>query len=254
MIPIADYSAVLSQPLFQNLPNVTHATRSPLGKIASPAATFAIQAVEQMSLPRCNLALACLSGPPGATISAFDRAWKLSESNSLVGQDFAKTRSKRIHPFTLARSMQNQVPGMLAKHFAITGAVLNAVDSSTALVYMLPNLHAMLERHDALLLVLSSAGFYEEEYSKHLFQYPNREGLEGAICFLISTESPIGRLTACKAACSKNTASPQPALPYAPCLQAGVGILNALASGHKNQHLVLEDYYHHRTHLEWEGV
>ncbi len=250
MIGVVDYAAVFSRPAagLERLPKARVDPDPPEEKTMSACAAYALAAATALGPIREDAALICVSGPTGATVTAFEKAWRASKDGRLTGPGFGKSRYKRIHPFTLVRCMQNQVPAMLSMRLGLKGPCLNAVESATALAWLLPNAAAALERSPELLLVMASAGFREEERAKQLNFIDERDGLEGAVCLRATRDGALGRLSTIE------PLSPPPArLPVEPALEAGIRILGCIAENARDRVIPLKDRSGRTAFLHWRG-
>ncbi|MDJ0839793.1 MAG: hypothetical protein QNK37_24975 [Acidobacteriota bacterium] len=215
------------------------------GRTSSAAAAYAQEAVAAMRPASENLALACLCGPGGPMVSAFDAAWKRSPDGRLTGPGFA-ARSRRIHPFTLLRSLQNQVAAHLSITFGIQGPCFNALQNPTALAWMLPQLEYLASVHRGVLLVLAGAGEQMEEGARRKAAVPHAPGIEGAVCLLLTRDSALGTLEATEA---DSGFTPDPHECAAPVPMTGIGILRMLAASSACLQLVDRDGT--RAALRW---
>jgi len=230
MIGLAAYSAVFSRavPGLEDLAGIDVCGPQERAKNRSAIAVYAEQAVARMAPDPMGLGLVCLSGPCGPMVDAFDKAWQRSPDGSLTGPGFGAHRAKRIHPFTLLRSLQNQVPAILSMNLGITGPCINALDSATGLACLLPNIAAQLTRCRAILLVMAAAGEGLEEGSKRKARVPGASGLEGAICLLLTRDAALGTL---ELAQPDRDCRPAVEDLAAPVLAPGVTLLRHLALG-----------------------
>ena len=217
------------------------------GRTTSAAAVYAQRAVARMQIDPTDLALACLCGPGGPMVSAFDGAWKRSSDGRLTGTDFA-ARSRRIHPFTLLRSLQNQVAAHLSIEFGLQGPCLNALQNPTALAWMLPQLTALAATHRGVLLVLAAAGEQQEEGARRRARVGEGPGLEGAVSLLLTRDPALGYLETVEADSGFECTSLERT---APVPMLGVQILRLLASGPSAATLQLVDADGTRAALRW---
>ncbi len=253
MIGIERYSAVFSRKV-KGLAGLAHVQiTAPLsdGKMASPCAAYACRAFELMAPETAGLALVCVSGPTGSTVRAFDKAWQASPDGKLVGEGFGKRRARRIHPFTLVKSLQNQVPATLSMNYGIKGPCLNVLEGATSLAYLLPNISALLAAHHPVLLVLASAGYREEERAKHHALLPERRGLEGSACFLLTRNGALGYLEPALPDGDPGVTEDQ--FPISPVLHAGLEILHCIAENPRERVIALKDFGGHRAYLRWRS-
>jgi hypothetical protein len=190
-------------------------------KTTAPVSAYALEAVAGLGLDlpkETGLAIVC--GPTGSLVNAFDRAWQKSGDARLTGTDFAKTRYRRIHPFTLIPSLQNQVAASLSMELGLTGPCMNSISGETGLAYLLPSVAAMLTRTSLVLLVVASAGNRGEEALK--LKAMGREGrCEGAAAFLIGRDGGRG--------CLRLSDAPTTSKKGTPILGAAFALLDAFA-------------------------
>ena len=255
MIGITGLSAVLSRPIegLANLDTVRVAQNLRGHKTMSPSSQYANQAVALLNPSPVGLGMVCISGPTGSLVEAFDKAWRLSGDGRLVGPGFARSRSKRIHPFTLMRSLQNQVPATLSMEFGIHGPCLNALEGATAPAVLLPNILAMLNQCEKVLLVMAGAGFRGEEAAKHQAVAPESEGVEGAVCMLLSKgEGPLGFLAPSPETTPSDAHRDGPfSLFRGLVFQAGLAVLRALAGKESSVLVPLTEFNGHQAFLQW---
>ena len=234
MIAIEAFSAVFNRTiagLEQHIEVVEPATGD---KTTSPCAEYAMLALETLRDRLKNPALVSLCGPTGSTVAAFDKAWQASEDGRLTGPDFGRRRARRIHPFTLVKSLQNQVPATLSMRFDLTGPCLNLLDSSRSLAWVLPNIEAMIKQCGQVLLVLSTACDREEERVKLNVLQPKRASIEGAICFLLNDGPGLGSIEGVKAGVADTSEM------GAPVLDGGIQLLRAV-TGESSSVIELKD-------------
>lgn len=237
MITITDYAAALNKTV-PELAGAKHVLVLPppaTKKTTSPCAAYALAAVGLLSGVSQASALVTLSGATGNLAEAFDNAWTRSPDGRLCGEGFAQSRYKRIHPLTLIRSMQNQVPAVLSMTLGIKGACLNALEGEATLADLLVNIVSMLDRHPSVLLVLATAGDRGEERAKQLAYHAPGAGLEGAICFLLCNSPGLAII---ETRPDFNTASPKIDGPAV--LVPGLAFLSCLVSG-KSGTFILRD-------------
>lgn len=258
MIELCSYSAVFSRPVtgLEGLARVRAVAPASTRRLLSPCAVYAVAAVELLETDLTSTGLVCVSGPTGSTCAAFDRAWQRSADGRLVSAGFGRGRFKHIHPFTLIRSLQNQVPAVLSMSFGMKGPCLNVLESVTALASVLPNIEAMLPRCPRVLLVLAAAGARGEERSKMEFLAPGRMLVEGAICFLFSrtTESgALGQVGPGRIARDLESGKQEnpAANPAGPPLSAGVELLRCIAAGLEERQIPLHDFFRCQSAIRW---
>ena len=165
-------------------------------KTLAPVSAYALAAVAdlEMDLPE-ETGLACVCGPTGILVDAFDRAWQKSGDGRLTGTDFASRRYRRIHPFTLIPSLQNQVAASLSMELGLTGPCMNVISSETGMAYLLPSVAAMLTRTPLVLLVIASAGYRGEEVRKLAAMGRTEGACEGAVVFALAKSGGRGLLS-----------------------------------------------------------
>ena len=171
----------------------------------------------------------------------------------MTGPGFGPRRSKRIHPFTLIKSLQNQVPAALSMRFGIKGPCLNFLDTATSLAYLVPNATAMLGRCSKVLLVLAAAGDREEERSKLRALRPRDVGMEGAVCFLLTPGPGLGYLELAESGWTETGAENSAAFEGS-VLQGGLELLRCLAGKIRDRVIVLQDWAGHRAAIRWRNL
>ncbi len=245
MIGIARISAVFSRdvPELAGLENIETVGLLNGRRTTGPAADYAERAFEIMSPDTRELGLVTICGPSGSTVKAFRKAWAASSDGTLTGEGFGEKRYKRIHPFTLVKSLQNQIPAALSMKYHITGPCLNLLDAATGLAHALPNIRVMLKR-GPLLLVMASAGDREEESQKMAWLHPEQSGLEGAICLLLTGQAVHGSLE------PGSGEATHPPIAAAPVLEPGLQILQAIAQG-TSRSITLTDSLNHSATIQW---
>lgn len=221
----------------------------------SPAAGYAVEAVKLLGRATHPQAMVCMSGPTGMMADAFAPIKQQAEDNCLWGPDFPR-RSRRMHPLTLVRNLQNQVPSVLSMTFGIHGPVVNALDSATALAYLLPNLAQLLKTYSEVLLVMASAANRREEAWKRECFNPASVGLEGAFAFILDNKARLGSLKLCSGLENPSTTGEwQPGgKPIADAiLAAGAGIVSCLVENVGTATITLKDGCGHNEKIKWEG-
>lgn len=222
-------------------------------RVFSPCARYAISAVEALQLDEMPQAMICLSGLTGMMADVFEPARKLSADGRLAGPEYART-SRRIHPLTLIRSLQNQVPSALSQTFGIHGPVLNSLESGTAFAYLLPNMAQLVARHGRVLLVLASSGNRREERAKRQCFLGTTAGREGAFVFLLGAEDgygqmvPDGRIPAPELLEDTTEAFDDP------ILDAGRQLLRCMIERPDDRILNFRDSLGHRAAAIWKGL
>ena len=194
----------------------------------SPASIYAIQAVEDLGIQDRDPALYCICGPVGSSVRLLEKA-RDPESGVLVGAGFAR-RSRRIHPFTILLSLQNQVAATLSLHFGWRRACMNSMDEPTSFVDLIPSME-MRQAEGAVLLLMTSAAGRLDDRSWHHYRDPGQPVVEGAITLLFENEGELGEIrTATQNDGSKRAGSELfRERPAAPGLEAGLACLSSLA-------------------------
>lgn len=224
-------------------------------RVLSPCARYAIDAVAGLDRKQIPQAMVCLCGPTGITAEAFEPARKQSLDGKIWGPDFTR-RSRRIHPLTLIRSLQNQVPAALSQKFHIHGPVLNTLETATALTYLLPNIQCLLDRYQQVLLVLASAGDRMEENAKRQCFQPGTLGGEGAFVFVLGNVKGFGELLPMSSANTADLASSpitDTCMWGDSILAAGHLLLTCLIEKPNQKVLEFSDTWGHRTRIHWKG-
>lgn len=241
MIGIQAIAACFDRPVaeLQDMPNVVQIPTAKARKAFCPASIYALSATRMLTLPSTDIPLFTISGSTGATVDAFDNAWRRSSDGTLTGGDFAQSRYKRIHPLTLIRSLQNQVPSVLSMELELTGPCLNTLDSACALVDLLPNINAHLQDHGHALVVMASAGSRLEEQTKHRAHFPDVPEFEGAVAIHLTTQAKGATLCADNLAEGRLVSGP-------PTLALGCALLRHLQIPGKH-HLTAQDGSYQRT-------
>ncbi len=232
---LLSYSAALSEDV-EGLDGLKAVRKVPAAKAEqtrSPASAYAIAAVEALDLGDDEPALYCVSGPTGSSLHHFDRACDPAKGESLHDTDFARRRARKIHPFTLLLGIQNQVAAHLSLHFGWNGPCCNGIESSAAFVDLIPSMELALRKRPALVVMSSAAGRCEDR-SWCQYRAPGKRILEGAVALLFAPRGNLGEVTlgprrgALKIGRGANT-SPFEKWPVAPCMEAGLAVLWALA-------------------------
>ena len=255
MIGIEAFSAVFSDdvPGLMDLPGVVCSGRLEESKTESACAHYAVEAVSRLSPENEGLGLITVSGPTGTTVKAFDKAWSASKDGRLTGPEFGARRSRRIHPFTLIKSLQNQTPANLSLRFGIKGPCLNFLDTPTSLAFLLPNAAAMLDQRPKILLVLAAADDREEERTKRKALHPKSTGIEGAACFLLTRRPGLGYLEAAELEWANNESIRDAPL-QGSVLQGGIALLRCLADKTHERVIVLQDWGGRRAAIRWRKL
>ena len=252
MIGIQQFSGVLTHipEELEGLTGLEETTPTREKRTTSPCGAYAVQAFAGLSDVAPETGLICISGATGSTVKAFDKAWHASEDGKLTGTDFSR-RAKRIHPFTLVRSLQNQTPAVISMEFGVKGPCINALDSATSMAAVLPNIDAMLEHCPAVALIMAAAGDREEEKTKIDQLTPGAVGLEGSLCFLLTRDGALGYLEPVTGAETSILLQTPPTA--APALSGGLAILQCMAQQKSRAHILLEDFSGYRTFFEWRN-
>lgn len=214
-------------PSLRDRPEVVDAAVLGSQQTQSPAARYAIAAIEALdSIPE-NPALFVMTGPLGSTLHSFDRA--RHQNGQLTAPGFAG-RSRRIHPFTLLLSMQNQVAGTLSMHFGWTASCFTLCDSPRAFADIIVNFR-MASRDSTAIVVLTSAAGRDEDASWHA-TIDDRPVIEGGIALVSDPgASEIGQVhlpDECGSSHSRVRCCWPKEAPRAPYLEPGLAILGSL--------------------------
>lgn len=235
---LLSYSAALSDRV-EGLEALAAVRRVPPAKATqtrSPASAYAIAAVEALDLGGEEPALYCVSGPTGSSLHHFDSACDAAKGESLHDADFARRRWRKIHPFTLLLGIQNQVAANLSLRFGWNGPCCNGIESSAAFVDLIPSMELALRERPAL-VVMSSAGDRREDRSWYRYRTPGKTILEGAVALLFTPGGRLGRINVANVGSRTGalrigrgaSAEPFTKWPVAPCMEAGLAVLWALA-------------------------
>jgi len=259
MIAVAAFSACLSRPVagLDGMPELAISGLLEECKTHSAAAQYADRAASALKPHGSGIGLVTLAGPSGSMVGAFDNAWRLAgPGNPLTGPGFGKRRSRRIHPFTLVTSLQNQVAATLSMKYGLTGPCLNALDAPSALAVLLPNIQIMLLRTPAVLLVLASAGGREEEWASQRFLTPDAEPLEGALCFLLTAGTGLGYLETGSSLSGEEYLAPATTtdVSAAPILGPGIALLKCIREHKPETVITLKDYGGYTARLRWRST
>lgn len=253
MIHLLDAAAILTKPWPQVKSEAKMRVVEPMleKRTLSPAARYAIAAVTLLQPEPVPQNMVCLCGPTGMMADAFMPAVKHAPDGQFNAPGFPK-RSRRIHPLNLIRNLQNQVPSALSQSFGIHGKVLNALESATSLAYLLPNMMAMVQGGEALLLVVASAANRREEKAKRLCYQKGTTGIEGAFAFLLATNGGRGTLSACVSSLATRDIPWEPVFGD-PLLDAGGLLMACFQQNPQECILPLRDAWGHRSALRWKG-
>ena len=165
-------------------------------KTRAPATLYALKAAELLGVGACTLPLVTVTGPTGPMVASFDRAWRLADGGELTGPGFAGRRSRRIHPMTLLRSLQNQVPASLSIERGWCGPCLNIFDHDRLWPCLIALLPGLIKSHGQAILLLARAGRGEEEGAKFRHRFPGEDNVEGAVALLLGdADRGLGQLS-----------------------------------------------------------
>jgi len=217
----------------------------------SPSALYAMKAVGLLAPKPMPQAMVCLSGATGMMADQFEVPIRLSKSGTLSGPLFTKN-SRKIHPLSLIRSLQNQIPSALSQAFQIHGPVFNSIESATAMAYFLPNIRHLVKGGQRVLLVLASAADRREEKSKRQCFFPNSQGIEGAFAFLLGSSDGVGRVSLHSEGSNDATTQPTQELPWGdPILAAGHHLFYCLQKKPESEILCFQDAWGHLARITW---
>lgn len=164
---------------------------SQASRTCSPAAAYARDAAALLPNLASDTAMICVMGATGMTADVFAKA---RTTDRLVDADFGRKRYKRIHPFTLVRSLQNQAASELSMHFGYQGPCLNFIDGEAGLAQIPLHVKALLARCRHVLLVFTSAPDRSEESGKCAQLVQPGVLAEGAAAFLFAQADGLGYL------------------------------------------------------------
>lgn len=218
----------------------------------SPAAIYAIQAVEDLGLPDLDPALYCICGPVGSSVHLLEKA-RDPETGVLVGAGFAK-RSRRIHPFTILLSLQNQVAATLSLQFGWRRACMNCMDEPTSFVDLIPSME-MRQPEGAVLLLLTSAAGRLDDRNWHRYRDPGRPVMEGAIALLFEAEGELAEIRSVAQSPGSKSAGPElfGESCVAPGLEAGLACLSSLSRRASRDLYELRGSGGHSAFFEWRA-
>lgn len=184
MIKLVEISAVLSeQPGFAG--NFELVSKLEQERTTSPAALYAIKAVQPMIHSLGQIPILSFSGHPGVSVSVFEKA--RSTDGPLLNPGFAR-RSKRIHPFTLLTSLFNSVPAVVCNTFKNHGPCVNQFEIAP-LEHFFPLLLSWLNSFPKVLILFSSAACREEEWDRRVVDHCQALKIEGSIAILLESGS-----------------------------------------------------------------
>lgn len=158
-------------------------------RLYSPGAVAAISAAEGLPGLTPDLAVVAVTTALGPMVAAFDKAWQAAAGGPLVGPGFAQTRARRIHPFTLLKALDNQVPACVARECRLLGPCRHFHDSVDLWPVVALNLADLAQQCGRVLLVVVHVRDGDEEETKHRYQarslaVPEQEG---AVALLFET-------------------------------------------------------------------
>jgi hypothetical protein len=243
-----------------DLPNVTLVEKASEQQRSAPASTYAVDALSRLEVPT-NARVITISGPPGELIHFMEPVRQRSSDGRLMGPDLAR-RLRRLHPYALLLSLQNQVAASISMEFGLTGPCVNLIEGATAFADALCVMEPARDR-ETTLLVMSSAADRSEQRELTRLNFPDSELVEGAICFLFSPDGELGLVGAtasgeapsehAQANPEEKPASLPPGWPHAPCLEGGMCILWALASGIASERFWLSDGHGYQASFDWRS-
>lgn len=172
----------------ENLASVHQTPQTQARKSLAPASLYAQQAVKHLADHSCG-AIVTVTGEIGATSRAFDKAKALSSDNRLVGPGFATQRWRRIHPFTLLHNLHNQPVAAVADITQCSGPGLSFRSGPHMLTQIWPNLRALVQQNQSLLLVFCEAANRDESSDKLQAYHQPREILEGAVALRFAADN-----------------------------------------------------------------
>jgi hypothetical protein len=241
-----------------DLPHVALVEKASAQQRRAPASQYTIEALSRLEVPS-DARIVTISGPPSEFVHFLEPIRQRSRDGRLMGPDLAR-RLRRLHPNTIPLSLQNQVAASISMEFGLTGPCMNLIEGATAFADVLRILEPAKDRETAL-LVMSSAADRSEQRGLTRLKCPDSVLVEGAICFLFSPDGELGCMgsapTPAKSVDHPNpgggpvTALP-PDWPHAPCLQGGMCVLWALASGMRSGRFRLSDGHGYEASFNWQ--
>ncbi len=263
MLRLAAFSAALTRPLgtCMDLPNVTLVEYEDDEQRRAPASAYALDALSRLEVPT-DARVVTISGPPGKFIHHMEPIRQRSPDGRLMGPKLAR-RLRRLHPYGLLLCLQNQVSAAISMEFGLTGPCMNLIEGTTAFADALCTLEGGKD-HETTLLVMSSAADRPEQRELTKLKFPDSVLVEGAICFLFSPDGELGLVGA--TASGRATSEPKktnpeerpaslpPGWPHAPCLEGGMCVLWALASGIPSKRFWLSDGHGYQTSFDWQKL
>jgi hypothetical protein len=253
-------SAVLTRPLgaCMDLPNVALVEKAAEQQRRAPASTYAIDALSCLDVPT-DARVVTISGPPGEFVHFLEPIRQLSPDGRLMGPNLAR-RLRRLHPYALLLSLQNQVPASISMEFGLSGPCVNLIEGATTFADALRILELGKDQETAL-LVMSAAADRSEQRELARLENSDRVIVEGAICLLFSPDGALGLVGGPTPERSVNGPTPEgdpetklpPDWPHAPCLQGGMCVLWALASGVPSERFWLSDGHGYEVPFDWRA-
>lgn len=164
-------------------------------RLYSPGAVAAMTAAEGLPGLTPDVAVVAVTTALGPMVAAFDKAWLAADGGALVGPGFAQTRARRIHPFTLLKALDNQVPACLARELGLLGPCRHFHDSADLWPVVALNVRDLAAQHGRVVLVAAHVRHGDEEetkrrYSARTLAVPDREGAV-ALLFEAGAASPL---------------------------------------------------------------
>lgn len=259
MLRLEAFSAAFTRPLgaCMDLPNVTLVEHASEQQRRAPASTYAIEALSRLEVPT-DARVVTISGPPGELMHHVEPIRQRSRDGRLMGPDLAR-RLRRLHPYALLLTLQNQVAASISMEFGLTGPCVNLIEGATAFADALRIMELAKDR-ETTLLVMSSAADRPEQRELTRLKLPDSVLVEGAICFLFSRDGELGLVGAPTPGQAVDRPNPEggpatnlpPGWPHAPCLQGGMCVLWALASGMRSERFWLSDGHGYEASFDWQ--
>ena len=258
MLRLEAFSAALTRPLgaCMDLPNVTLVEKASEQHRQAPASTYAIEALSRLDLP-ADPRVITISGPPSELMHYVRPIKERSADGRLMGPGLAR-RLRRLHPYALLLALQNQSTASISMAFGLRGPCVNLIEGATAFVDALRILELGKDRETTLLVMSSAADRFEKRELARL-EFPDLVLVEGAICLLFSPQGELGLVgatalgDASQANPEEKPASFPPGWPHAPCLEGGMCILWALASGIASERFWLSDGHGYQASFDWQS-
>ncbi|CAM2009760.1 hypothetical protein [Acanthopleuribacter pedis] len=169
-------------------------------RLYSPGATAALSAVQRLGEVPKHAVLIAVTASLGPMVAAFDKAWRAAAGGLLVGPGFADTRARRIHPFTLLKALDNQVPACLAAELGLNGPCRHFHDSNGLWPILAANINSVEPTGTAVLLVATDVRDADEAVTRRRYLAESRElpPQEGAVALLMKADPaadlpPLGK-------------------------------------------------------------